>query len=49
MNALVKGKRLPSPRLAAKIETITGIPLRTLLGLEATPAEPPKGGQGEGK
>jgi len=34
MNALVKGKRRPSPQLAAKIEAITGIPLRTLLGLD---------------
>ena len=31
MNAIVKGKRRPSPKLAAKIEKITGIPLRKLL------------------
>lgn len=31
MCAIVKGKRHPSPKLAAKIEKITGIPLRRLL------------------
>jgi len=34
MNALIKGKRRPSPKLAARLEKITGIPLRTLLGLD---------------
>ena len=34
MSELVAGKKRPSPRLAAKIEAITGIPLRTLLGLD---------------
>ena len=29
------GKCRPSPRLAARIEAITGIPLRTLLGLDS--------------
>jgi len=31
MNMLIKGKRRPSPLIAAKIEKITGIPLRRLL------------------
>jgi len=30
------GRYHPSPQLAAKIEKITGIPLRTLLGLESS-------------
>jgi len=32
------GKSHPSPRLAARIEAITGIPLRTLLGLDSPEA-----------
>ena len=39
MNALVKGKRHPSPKLAVRLELITGIPLRTLLGLEPRSTE----------
>ena len=38
MAAVFNGSRRPSPRLAAKIEAITGIPLRTLLGLDAPEA-----------
>jgi len=42
MAAIFNGSRRPSPELAAKIESITGIPLRVLLGLESSPAESPE-------
>ena len=34
ISEMVNGKYRPRPELAAKIEEITGIPLRTLLGLD---------------
>ena len=43
INMIRHGKRRPSPELAAKIEAITGIPLRTLLGLDSH--EPGKEGE----
>ena len=39
LSLLAIGKRRPSPKLAAKIEAITGIPLRTLLGLDSLGSE----------
>ena len=42
VSELVRGKHRPSPKLAAKIEKITGIPLRRLLlPDEAEPAPKP--------
>ena len=35
VSEMVHGKYRPRPRLAARIEAITGIPLRTLLGLDS--------------
>jgi len=35
LSLLANGRRRPSPRLAARLEKITGIPLRTLLGLDS--------------
>ena len=48
LSSLASGKRRPSPRLAAKIEAITGIPLRTLLGLDSLGSEERPGNAQQG-
>lgn len=42
LSAIANGKLRPSPELAAKIEAITGIPLRELLGVGEPPAVQPE-------
>ena len=43
LSSIATGRRRPSPKLAAKIEKITGIPLRRLL----LPDEEEEGGEGK--
>ena len=48
INMIRHGKRRPSPKLAARLEKITGIPLRTLLGLDNEESQSPFGSDAHG-
>lgn len=42
ISMLVRGKRVPSARLAVQLHAVTGVPLRALLGLRMSAQPPPK-------